>query len=253
MSHPRRQFQLPLNLPANGFAANAAYDAARVHDGDAVTDRRSEGPLVTASITTNQTHASLLSDLAEVRQPEAVFLDRDGVINENRADHVKNWSEFKFLPGAIEAVARFTRAGVRVFVITNQAIINRGLATTDVVDLLNRRMVQELERHGGHVHAVAYCPHRPDEQCGCRKPQPGLLIDLASRYGVDLRRSVIIGDALSDLEAGRAAGCRTLLVLSGRGRDQLAQALALGLGPFEVAADLSDAAELLLAAQAAVA
>lgn len=217
-----------------------------------VTDKRSEA-LVTVSITTNQTHASLVSDLGDVCQPEAVFLDRDGVINENRADHVKNWSEFKFLPGAIEAVARFTRAGVRVFVITNQAIINRGLATTDVVDLLNRRMVQELERHGGHVHAVAYCPHRPDEDCRCRKPQPGLLLDLANRYDVDLGRSVLIGDALSDLEAGRVAGCRTLLVLSGRGRDQLAQSVALGYEPFEVAADLSEAADLLLAARTAVA
>jgi D-glycero-D-manno-heptose 1,7-bisphosphate phosphatase len=190
---------------------------------------------------------------SEIGPLEAVFLDRDGVINKNRSDHVKSWAEFEFLPGAREAVARFTRAGVRVFVITNQAIINRGLASTDSVDFLNRLMVQELENHGGHVEAVAYCPHRPDEQCGCRKPQPGLLIDLALRYSVNLGRAVAIGDALSDVQAGQSAGCRAILVLSGRGRDQLEQAMALGHGDFEVAADLAEAAELLLARVAAVA
>jgi D-glycero-D-manno-heptose 1,7-bisphosphate phosphatase len=181
----------------------------------------------------------------------AVFIDRDGVINENRADHVKCWSEFQFLPGAVEAIARLTRAGMRVFVVTNQAIVNRGMASRSMVDAVNTAMIGEIGRGGGHIEAVAYCPHRPEEGCGCRKPEPGLLLNLASHFGVDLRRSTIVGDALSDLAAGRAVGSQTILVLTGRGREQLAQALANGLGDFTVVDDLAAAADLLVTAWAA--
>jgi D-glycero-D-manno-heptose 1,7-bisphosphate phosphatase len=177
---------------------------------------------------------------------KAVFLDRDGVINENRADHVKSWGEFRFLPGAPEAIARLSRAGVLVFVITNQAIVNRGLVSRATVDALNHRMVREIERHGGRIAAVAYCVHRPDEQCGCRKPQPGLLLNLAHRHRLNLDHGVVIGDALTDIEAGRSAGCQTILVLTGRGREQLAMAGAAGMNGFLVAHDLLAAVDLVL-------
>lgn len=177
---------------------------------------------------------------------KAVFLDRDGVINQNRSDHVKHWSEFHFLPGALRAVARLSQAGVGVFIITNQAIINRGMVSRETVDWINRRMVEEIERLGGRVEAVAYCPHRPDEQCSCRKPQPGLLVDLARKFGLDLRESAVIGDALTDLEAGQAVGCKTVLVLTGRGAEQLRLAEAVGMTGFKVAADLEAATTLLL-------
>jgi len=184
---------------------------------------------------------------------EAVFLDRDGVINENRADHVKSWSEFRFLPGACEAIARLTRAGLRVFVITNQAIVNRGLAAQETVDTVNDEMVREIERLGGRIEAVAYCPHRPEERCECRKPRPGLLLDLAARHAVNLDEAVIIGDALTDVEAGLAAGCQAILVLTGRGREQLRNARAAGIEGFDVATDLSMATELLLRTRVAIA
>ncbi len=184
---------------------------------------------------------------------KAVFLDRDGVINANREDHVKSWAEFQFLPGAPEAVARLSHAGVRVFVITNQAIINRGVVSRSTVDAINQQMVREVERRGGRIEAVAYCPHRPEEQCDCRKPRPGLVLDLARRYGLDLRETVVIGDALSDVEVGLAAGCRAMLVLTGRGREQWAVAMASGRRGFTVAADLSEAVELLLRQPSAVA
>jgi D-glycero-D-manno-heptose 1,7-bisphosphate phosphatase len=177
---------------------------------------------------------------------DAVFLDRDGVINENRDDHVKSWSEFVFLPGAADAIKRLTGAGYRVFVVTNQAMIGRGLIARDDVDVVNRRMVDELERLGAHIEAVAYCPHRPEQDCACRKPRPGLLLELAARFGVDLRRTVVIGDALTDLEAGLAAGCQVILVLTGRGRQQLARALAVGQQSFMVADDLGAAIELFV-------
>jgi D-glycero-D-manno-heptose 1,7-bisphosphate phosphatase len=182
-----------------------------------------------------------------IARTETVFIDRDGVINENRADHVKSWSEFSFLPGAVGAIVRLTRAGVRVFVVTNQAIVNRGMVSPAQIDEVNQAMVREIDRHGGHVEAVAYCPHRPDERCLCRKPEPGLLLSLAHRFGLDLRRSTIVGDALTDLQAGRAVGSQTILVLTGRGREQLSQAIAHGLAGFTVADDLAAAADLLLA------
>lgn len=177
---------------------------------------------------------------------QAVFLDRDGVINENRTDHVKSWAEFRFLPGVPEAVARLTQGGVKVFVVSNQAMINRGLATRDGVESLHRQMIHEIERCGGRIEAVAFCPHRPEEECECRKPRTGLLLDLARDHALDLGRAAVVGDALTDVEAGLAAGCRVVLVLTGRGREQLARAADVGLSRFLVADDLSAATELLL-------
>jgi D-glycero-D-manno-heptose 1,7-bisphosphate phosphatase len=184
---------------------------------------------------------------------QAVFLDRDGVINENRVDHVKSWSEFRFLPGAIEAIARLSQTGVRVFVVTNQAIINRGLVSRETVDDINRQMVRQLAARGGRIDAVAYCPHRPEDRCYCRKPQPGLLLRLAAGHGVQLTRSALIGDTLSDLQAGAAVGCRSVLVLTGRGHDQLAQTRAARLDRLAVAPDLAAAVEMLLSQSAWVA
>ncbi len=175
-----------------------------------------------------------------------IVLDRDGVINENRSDHVKKWSEFRFLPGVPEAIARLNQVGIPVFVITNQAIINRRMVPKATVQAINARMVQELRRLGARIEAVACCPHRPDERCGCRKPRPGLLYDLAEQFGLDLSDAVVIGDALSDVEAGKAAGCETILVLTGRGREQLAEAMLSGRSDFRVASDLSAAVCLAL-------
>jgi D-glycero-D-manno-heptose 1,7-bisphosphate phosphatase len=177
---------------------------------------------------------------------QAVFLDRDGVINENRTDHVKSWAEFRFLPGVPEAVARLTRVGVKVFVVSNQAVVNRGMASRAGVESLHQQMVREIERQGGRIEAVAFCPHRPEEECECRKPRTGLLLDLAHDHNVDLGRAALVGDALTDVEAGLAAGCQAVLVLTGRGREQLARAADVGLSRFMVADDLSAATELLL-------
>jgi D-glycero-D-manno-heptose 1,7-bisphosphate phosphatase len=179
-----------------------------------------------------------------------VFLDRDGVLNENRPDHVKHWDEFRFLPGAPEAVARLTRSQVQVFVITNQAIINRRLVPIDVLENMHRRMLREIEAHGGRIVDIAYCPHRPDECCACRKPQPGLIRELAAKHQLNLHEAVLIGDGLTDIQAGQAAGCRSILVLTGRGRDQLGLARDAGY-QFAVAADLAAAVDLVLAGRAA--
>lgn len=149
----------------------------------------------------------------------AVFLDRDGVINENRDDHVKSWAEFRFLAGTFAALRRLRQADMPVFVITNQAVISRGLMAPAMLDDIHRRMQQQIRLGGGLISDIRYCPHDSHEACGCRKPQPGMLFDLANRWNIDLTRSYLVGDAWTDMAAGHAAGCRCILVKTGRGAE----------------------------------
>lgn len=173
-----------------------------------------------------------------------VFIDRDGVINVNRVDHVTSWETFEFLPGALDALRLLTRAGARLVVITNQAIINRGVIREATLDDIHRRMVAQIELAGGRIDAIEVCPHRPDEQCLCRKPNPGLLLRASHTFGLDLRQAVFIGDHHNDLEAAHRAGCRSILVLSGRVTDRPADGLPPGcLG---VTLNLLSAAHILV-------
>lgn len=176
----------------------------------------------------------------------AVFLDRDGVICRNRPDHVKSWDEFAFLPRALNSLARLADLDMPIIVVTNQAVINRGIATAETIEKIHRRMVAEIERAGGRIDRVYYCPHRPDEQCECRKPQPGLLRQAAADLGFELEGSYLVGDAWTDIQAGLAVGCTPFLVLTGRGMRQARQALGEGPGRFCVVRDLSEAAATIL-------
>jgi D-glycero-D-manno-heptose 1,7-bisphosphate phosphatase len=151
----------------------------------------------------------------------AIFLDRDGVLNENRADHVKSWSEFRLIPGAIDALIALARLDLPIFVITNQAAINRNEVPQAVIDEIHERFATIARRAGARIDGIFFCPHTPDESCSCRKPRPGLLLQAAALHDIDLRRSIVIGDAHSDIVAGRRAGCRTILVLTGRGRESI--------------------------------
>jgi len=151
----------------------------------------------------------------------AVFLDRDGVINQNRDDYVKRWGEFVFLPGALEALRQLVRTQLLIIVVTNQSAINRGLVSMENVQEICHRMAEEIENNGGHVDAVFICPHRPDERCKCRKPEPGLLLEAADRFQLDLQQCYLIGDALSDVEAGLKVGCKVVMVQTGLGQEQL--------------------------------
>jgi D-glycero-D-manno-heptose 1,7-bisphosphate phosphatase len=151
----------------------------------------------------------------------ALFLDRDGVINYNRADYVKNWSEFEFLPGVLDALSLFSQLDWLIIVVTNQSAIGRGLVEEETVRQIHQRMLDSVKSAGGLIHHVFYCPHHPAENCDCRKPKPGLLLHAKERLHIDLARSVLIGDALTDLDAARAVGCLPILVKTGRGLDQL--------------------------------
>ncbi len=177
---------------------------------------------------------------------KAVFIDRDGVICRNRDDHVKSWAEFEFQPGARESLSRLAQLDVLIIVITNQAIINRGMVPVQTVEHIHRQMVEEIEKAGGRVDRVLYCPHRPDEHCACRKPQPGLLLQVSREMGIDLTQSYLIGDAYADIQAGETAGCCCFLVLTGRGRNELRRCLLHSQNGFRVSSDLESAVDAIL-------
>jgi len=175
-----------------------------------------------------------------------IFLDRDGVINENRSDYVKSWSEFRFLPGSREAIARLTQAGHRLVVCTNQAGIAKGVFSIDTVEDIHQRMLAEIRDSGGVIEKVYYCPHDKEEHCDCRKPHPGQLLRASQELGLDLSDAVFVGDSASDVQAGRAAGVRSILVLTGLGMESLRIFQHDADRSFRIAMNLKHAAELIL-------
>ena len=178
----------------------------------------------------------------------AIFLDRDGVICENRTDHVKSWNEFQFLPGVKDSLAALSRLDLPIIVITNQAAIGRGIVPAHVVEDIHRRMVADVEAFGGRIDRVVYCPHTPEEGCSCRKPEPGMLRQVADDMGIDLSRSYVVGDAATDLMAGQRVGSQAFLVLTGRGWQQLLPALR-SVGHFTVIRNLMAATTHIVRAE----
>jgi D-glycero-D-manno-heptose 1,7-bisphosphate phosphatase len=145
-----------------------------------------------------------------------VILDRDGTINSDSDDYVKSPEEWLPLPGALEAIARLNHAGWHVVIASNQSGLGRGLFDVAALNAINTKMHKMLAALGGRVDAVFYCPHTPDEGCGCRKPLPGLFEQIGLRFGVSLKGVPTCGDSVRDLVAGAAAGCEPHLVLSGK-------------------------------------
>jgi D-glycero-D-manno-heptose 1,7-bisphosphate phosphatase len=184
----------------------------------------------------------------------AIFLDRDGVICENRFDHVKKWQEFRFLPGAIASLVTLSKLNLPIIVVTNQAAINRGMVSAETVEDIHQRMIAEITAAGGRIDRVIYCPHRPDEGCNCRKPEPGMLLQAAEEMNIDLAGSYMVGDAATDLLAGQKVGCRPFLVLTGRGIEQLLPAIRLtnGKGHFTIARNLMGVTTQILKAELGV-
>lgn len=172
----------------------------------------------------------------------AIFLDRDGVIIENRSDYVRHWSHVSILPKAIDALSGFQRAGFKVVLVTNQSAVARGLMTLQEAKRINERLVKSVKKSGGWVDAVFMCPHKPEDNCACRKPLPGMLLQAAAELSLDLRSSWMVGDAWSDLLAGQSAGVAgTAMVRTGRGAAQLLQAQPQEIKPFLVCDDVFDA------------
>jgi len=168
-----------------------------------------------------------------------IFLDRDGVIIENRPNYVRSWADVDFIEPAVKALLSISDLPFPIVIVTNQSAVGRNIITKSQADEINRRVIQEIENAGGRIDAVYMCPHAPGSDCSCRKPKPGLLLQASQEMNIDLARSIMVGDALTDIHAGRSAGVgQTVMVLTGRGKDQLASPEAIALGPLKVYADL---------------
>jgi D-glycero-D-manno-heptose 1,7-bisphosphate phosphatase len=147
-----------------------------------------------------------------------VILDRDGVINEDSDDYIKSVVEWHPVPGSIEAIARLTQAGCRVFVASNQSAVGRGLMDFDALFAIHDRMIRACAELGGRIDGIEFAPEHPDQATAMRKPNPGMLQDLARRLQIQLDGVPFVGDSYGDIEAARACGATPILVRSGKGR-----------------------------------
>jgi len=146
----------------------------------------------------------------------AVFLDRDGTINEE-VSYLDDPDRLRLIPGAADAIRLLNEAGILAIVVSNQAGIGRGYFSAATVEAIHGRLAEQLAAQGARLDGVYYCPHHPSEGCDCRKPKAGMLVRAAREHGIDVRRAFVVGDKASDLEAGQRVGCRTVLVLTGYG------------------------------------
>jgi D-glycero-D-manno-heptose 1,7-bisphosphate phosphatase len=177
----------------------------------------------------------------------AIFLDRDGVIIENRAQYVRSWEDVEIYPQALSALARIRDTPYKIIIVTNQSGVGRGLIPLETAATINDRLVQEIEKAQGRVDAILMCPHAPDENCACRKPKPGLLLQAAEQIPIDMSRSIMIGDALTDLEAGISAGISCVVLLrTGRGSKQAQLLDASRYYPLQIFDDLTAALATLI-------
>jgi D-glycero-D-manno-heptose 1,7-bisphosphate phosphatase len=184
--------------------------------------------------------------------PKLVILDRDGTINRASEEFIKSAEEWEPLPGALEAIGRLNHAGYQVVVATNQSGLGRGLFDMAALNSVHSRMVRTLTAVGGRIDGIFYCPHAPDDECGCRKPAAGLLTQIAERWGVSLLGVPLIGDSLRDMQAGALVGCSLHLVCTGRHPQMLHEPLpAVFPAGTQVHADLAACVDQLLAAEPA--
>ena len=148
---------------------------------------------------------------------KVIFIDRDGVINKDpTGGYVTRWEDFHFLDGSREAVRKLTEAGYEIVLISNQAGVGKGLFTLETLDEITKEMLAEVEKAGGRIRSVFYCPHRKEDNCDCRKPKAGLFRQASEGLDIDFGQTYFIGDGVMDIEAGKNAGCKTILVLSGK-------------------------------------
>lgn len=173
-----------------------------------------------------------------------VILDRDGVLNEEAPDrgYVRSPEEWRWIPGALEGLAMLAGTGIRVSVATNQSGVGRGLMTNDDLDAVHARMLEDAASAGGVISAVFVCPHAPADGCRCRKPSPGLIEAAIEASAIEPAATLLVGDDIRDLQAARAGGVGSVLVLTGKGRQAAA---TLTAGPVPVYDDLKAVAHWL--------
>ena len=146
----------------------------------------------------------------------AILLDRDGVLNRERQDYVKSWDEFELLPGVLPGLHQLSGLGCPILVISNQSAIGRKRVSSETVNAIHRRLQDLVTQTGGRLDDFFVCPHHPDEDCPCRKPKPGLLLQAAAQYELALSECIFVGDSVTDYQAALAAGCQCILLETGR-------------------------------------
>lgn len=176
----------------------------------------------------------------------AVFLDRDGVINEE-VNYLYKPKDLVFIPSAIEAIKILNNKNLLAIVVTNQAGIARGYFSENDVDFLHQYIQNQLSSYSTHIDSFYYCPHHPSEglehyllNCCCRKPEPGMLHQAEIDFGIDLKQSYLIGDKYSDISAGQRVGCKTILVKTGHGSNEL-KSPSKDINPDYISPDILDA------------
>jgi D-glycero-D-manno-heptose 1,7-bisphosphate phosphatase len=163
----------------------------------------------------------LADAVVPTRPGKLIVLDRDGVVNYDSEQFIKAPEEWRAVPGSVEAIARLNHAGYRVVIATNQSGIGRGLFDMAMLNTIHEKMHKALAHAGGRVDAVFFCPHTADSKCECRKPKPGMLIEIGKRFNTELTGVPCIGDSLRDLQAAEAVGAQPMLVLTGKGEKTL--------------------------------
>jgi D-glycero-D-manno-heptose 1,7-bisphosphate phosphatase len=175
------------------------------------------------------------------KQP-ALFLDRDGVFIENRANYVRSWADVQFFPQALAALTRIREIPHKIIVVTNQSAVGRGIMTLETAVDLNNRIIEVVREGNGRIDASYLCPAKPGTDDPCRKPRSGMLLQAAKEHNLDLSQSFMIGDALTDIQAGQAAKVKqAILLLTGRGAIQAQLPKAQELPPFAIFPTLADA------------
>lgn len=183
---------------------------------------------------------------------KVIFLDRDGVINEYPGDfkYVTNWKGFKFLPGVKEALKKLNKAGYKICIISNQAGVSKGIFSQGTLDEITQNMLNEIKDAGAEIFGVYYCVHRDEDNCSCRKPKAGLIETALKNLGIKELAVIkegncfFIGDTMRDIQTGKSAGCKTLLVFSGKEKPQNKDNWTFQ--PDFTAANLSEAVDLIL-------
>lgn len=186
------------------------------------------------------------NDLYAPASPRLVLLDRDGVINQDRAEGILHPRDFHFLPRAVEAIAMLTRAQVRTAICSNQSAIGRGILSFAEFDAIHHLMLEDVRRAGGHIDRIYVAPDPPDAATDRRKPGPGMLLEALRDFKARAQDTFFVGDMLRDAQAAQKAGCPFILVRTGKGERTLAEGIPEIFTPYQICADLFEAAEYIL-------
>ena len=177
---------------------------------------------------------------------KAVFLDRDGVINRNLNKYVQSIEDVHIIPRSLQAIANLTKSEYAIVIVTNQSAIGRRLITPEIAQQINKFILDKIQSTKGVIDGIYVCPHHPKKHCNCRKPKPGMLIQASIELNLDLEKSWLIGDAITDIQAAIAAKANPILVATGRGADQANDLDNNKLAHVPFVKDLYDAANYIL-------